>query len=181
MCVFDRERGLADAAHARYRGAANRCLGNRRRLVASQQYRIEAVEFGLAAGEIGDARRRTYKWPGRPFQRLRLPLGGGDDAAPAFLGVVDADEILIDVAGEETERSHLLAAQNDQSTLLGAEQPVGLEAGEFLPGVGRTFVVVGEKHDEVARVFEGLVHRFDEIAAERKVIILYDDLITALD
>jgi hypothetical protein len=160
---------------------SNHSLGDRRRFVAAHQDFIEPVEFGRTPGETGDARRRADKRPRGRALRQRLPFGRGDDAPPPLPRVVDADEVLVDIAGEEAERRHVLAAQDDHPALLDALQPVGLEAGEFLAGIGRIFVVAGEQHDEVARVLDRLVHRLNEIAAERKVVILYDDLITALD
>ena len=56
-------------------------------------------------------------------------------------------------------------------------QPLGLEAGEFLAGVWRLFVVPGEQDDEVARILDRLVHRLDEARAERDVVILDEDLV----
>ena len=175
--VFDGERGLADPAHALHGGPADLRHGGR--LVAGEN-RVEPVERLSATGEARDARRHADKGPAsaalRPLRR-RMALGRGNDAASALLGIGDADEVLIDAVGEKPAQRHILAAQDDDVTVLRALQPLRLEARELLAGVGRLFVVAGEEDDEVARVLDRLVHRLDEARAERDVIILNEDLV----
>ena len=104
-----------------------------------------------------------------------LAPGSRNDAAAALLGVNDADEVLIDIRRKKSAEWHVLAPQDDDTPLLAALQPLGLEAGKLFAGVGRGFIVTGEQHDEIARVLDRLVHRLNEIGGQRNVVILNDD------
>jgi hypothetical protein len=65
-----------------------------------------------------------------------MALRGGNDTASAFLGIDDADQVLIDVVGQKAPEWHILAAQYDDVTVLPALEPLRLKAREFLAGVG---------------------------------------------
>jgi hypothetical protein len=56
-------------------------------------------------------------------------------------------------------------------------QPLGLEAREFLPCVGRPFVFPGEQDDEAPGVLDPVMHRLDETRAERDVVVLDENFV----
>jgi hypothetical protein len=102
------------------------------------------------------------------------------DAALAFLGVLNAYEVLVDVVCEQAAQRHVLTAQDDDVTLFSALCPLGLETRELLAGIGGLFVIVGEQDHEITRVLHGLVHRPDEARTERDVVVLDEDLVALL-
>src|SRR5262249_32644571 len=92
------ERSLADAAHALHCRAAHRCLRNSSGLVLPQDG-VELVQFLSATCEACDTRRHSDERSRRRWCCLRLALSSGNDATFAFLRVLDAREVLIDVVG----------------------------------------------------------------------------------
>ena len=67
----------------------------------------------------------------RPLSR-RTALRRRKDAAPALLGLGDADEVLIDDVGQKAAERRIVAAQDDDVTLPLVAQPLGLEARDSL-------------------------------------------------
>ena len=97
---------------------------------------VEPVEFLRAAGETGNARRDADKRAASSALRplgCRTALGRREDAALAFFGIGDADEILINDVGKEASQRRILATQDDDVALLFVLQPLGLEARELFP------------------------------------------------
>ena len=92
MRVLDGQRSLAHPAHALHGGTADQCLHQGGRFAVHQDG-VEPVKFVYATLETRDARRDPYKRSRWRWCCLRLALCGGDDAALAFLAVLDPNKV----------------------------------------------------------------------------------------
>src|SRR5262249_7878911 len=100
------------------------------------------------------------------------PSVSSKDTGPALLCVPDANKVLIDVWGEQTEQRGVLATQDDHATFFRALCGVRLETRELHSSVRRLLVIAREQHNEVSRVLNGLVHLLDKVRSNRNVVIL---------
>jgi hypothetical protein len=98
---------------------------------------VEPIKCVSAACEACDTRRHPDERSWRRWCCLRLTLGGGDDAALAFIGVLDANQCLIDIIGEQPAQRHVFTAQHDDVTILSGLYPLRLEARELFAGIRR--------------------------------------------
>jgi hypothetical protein len=78
----------------------------------------DAVELVSATCETCDTRWHADE--GSRWRRccLRLTLSSGDDATLAFLGIINAYKVLVDVVGQKTHHRRVIATQDHDVPLL---------------------------------------------------------------
>ena len=124
------------------------------------------MKLGSRAGTCSNIRGRARG--DRPAFR------GRQDTVAALLRIIDTDQIGEDVGGEQPLRHAVLDPQDDEPAAAVGARRRGDEMRHFRPRELRLVVVLGEQHNEVAAALERLVHREDEVAVARDVIVLQE-------
>jgi hypothetical protein len=170
--ILDRKRGLPHPSHAAHCGSAHRLHYGGRFFLHEDG--VESIEFLRPSRKASDPWRhdkRPRRWP----QCLRTALCCSNNSALALFWIHDAEEVLINGISKEPAQGQILAAQNDDVPLFLTLRPICVKAPILPACVLRNFVVVREQNNEIARLLNALVHVFQEICANRDVVVLHKD------